>query len=124
VWSATKDSRTRDSHLLLDGTEKDKNGYYGADFLRVPLRFPADPLGEPQEIYNCRCRDNVQIAGIDHSRDDELYENFMRENYPDDWQALQAREAESGKAQERREALERQARLREEKNSKTNYTNN
>lgn len=114
VWSATKDSRTRDSHLLLDGTEKDAQGYYGADFLRVPLRFPADPLGEPQEIYNCRCRDNVQIAGIDHSRDDELYENFMRENYPEDWQALQAREAESGKAQERREALERQARLREE----------
>lgn len=114
VWSATKDSRTRDSHLLLDGTEKDAQGYYGADFLRVPLRFPADPLGEPQEIYNCRCRDNVQIAGIDHSRDDELYENFMRENYPEDWQALQAREAESGKAEERREALERQARLREE----------
>lgn len=114
VWSATKDSRTRNTHLLLDGTEKDKNGYYGADILRVPLRFPADPLGEPQEIYNCRCRDNVQIAGIDHSKDDELYEKFMQENYPEDWQALQQREAESGKAQERREALERQARLREE----------
>lgn len=117
VWSATKDSRTRDTHLLLDGTEKDDNGYYGADILRVPLRFPADPLGEPQEIYNCRCRDNVQIAGIDHSKDDELYEKFMQENYPEDWQALQQREAESGKAQERREALERQARLREERSS-------
>lgn len=114
VWSATKDSRTRNTHLLLDGTEKDDKGYYGADILRVPLRFPADPNGEPQEIYNCRCRDNVQIAGIDHSKDDELYEKFMQENYPDDWQALQQREAESGKAQERREALERQARLREE----------
>ena len=117
VWSATKDSRTRNTHLLLDGTEKDKNGYYGADILRVPLRFPADPLGEPQEIYNCRCRDNVQIAGIDHSKDDELYEKFMQENYPEDWQALQQKEAESGKAQERREALERQARLREERSS-------
>ena len=117
VWSATKDSRTRNTHLLLDGTEKDNNGYYGADILRVPLRFPADPNGEPQEIYNCRCRDNVVIAGLDHSRDDELYENFMRENYPEDWQALQQREAESGKADERRQALERQRRLREERAS-------
>lgn len=116
VWSATHDARTRDSHLLLDGTRRDeKTGKFGVGIIEEPyLRFPADPEGQAKEIYNCRCRLNVQIAGIDHSRDDELYEQFMRENYPDDWQALQAREAESGKAQERREALERQARLREE----------
>lgn len=119
VWSATKDSRTRNTHLLLDGTEKDEQGYYGADILAIPLRFPADPNGEPQEIYNCRCRENVQIAGIDHSRDDELYENFMRENYPDDWNELERRRADTSTGegrrwQERQDALERQRRLREE----------
>ena len=120
VWSATKDSRTRNTHLLLDGTEKDDKGYYGADILAVPLRFPADPNGEPQEIYNCRCRENVQIAGIDHSRDDELYENFMRENYPEDWNELERRRADTSTGegrrwQERQDALERQARLRAER---------
>jgi len=120
VWSATLDGRTRDSHLLLDGTKKDENGYYGVGILNVPLRFPADPRGEGKEIYNCRCRENVQIAGIDHSRDDELYEQFMQENHPEDWAELQSRRAdpttgEGRRWQERQDALERQARLRRER---------
>lgn len=120
VWSATHDSRTRDTHLLLDGTKKDENGFYGADILAVPLRFPADPNGEPQEIYNCRCRENVQIEGIDHSKDDELYEQFMREQHPEDWEAIQKRRedlttGEGRRWQERQDALARQQRLREER---------
>lgn len=120
VWSATHDSRTRDTHLLLDGTEKNEDGYYGVGILGVPLRFPADPRGEGREIYNCRCRENVVIAGIDHSRDDELYEQFMRENYPEDWNELERRRAdihtgEGRREVERQEALERQARLRAER---------
>jgi hypothetical protein len=120
VWSATHDSRTRDTHLLLDGTEKNEDGYYGVGILNVPLRFPADPNGEPQEIYNCRCRENVQIAGIDHSKDGELYEQFMRDNYPEDWEKIQQRRADPKTGEYRREqarisALERQRRLREER---------
>lgn len=122
VWSATHDSRTRNTHLLLDGTKKDKNGYFGVGIIAVPLRFPADPLGEPQEIYNCRCRDNVKIAGIDHSRDEELYEQFMRENYPEDWNELERRRADIHTGEGRREvesldALDRQRRLRENRQS-------
>ena len=120
VWSATHDSRTRDTHLLLDGTEKNEDGYYGVGILGVPLRFPADPRGEGREIYNCRCRENVPIAGIDHSRDGELYEQFMQNNYPEDWEKIQQRRAdpktgEYRRNQERISALERQARLREER---------
>lgn len=114
-WLATKDSKTRDTHLLLDGTFKDENGFYGADILNVPLRFPADPRGEPQEIYNCRCRDNVVLEGIDHSNDFERYQSFMQENYPEDYAQLESRYEENGKAEERRQALERQQRLREER---------
>lgn len=49
-WYATKDSRTRKSHRVIDGE-------------RVPIReefsnglmYPADPDGDPAEVYNCRC---------------------------------------------------------------------
>ena len=116
-WLAVKDSKTRDTHLLLDGTYKDEEGFYGADILNVPLRFPADPRGEAKEIYNCRCREDVVLEGIDHSNDFERYQSFMQENYPEDYAQLQSRYEENGKADERRQALERQRRLREQRRS-------
>lgn len=50
VWIATLDGRTRHSHRQLDGVsipkeEKFPNG----------LKYPADPNGDPSEVYNCRC---------------------------------------------------------------------
>jgi SPP1 gp7 family putative phage head morphogenesis protein len=50
MWMATLDGRTRDSHRELDGesvptNEKFSNG----------LMYPADPSGDPSEVYNCRC---------------------------------------------------------------------
>jgi hypothetical protein len=122
VWSATHDSRTRETHLLLDGTKRDeKTGKFGVGIIEEPyLRFPADPEGQAKEIYNCRCRLNVQIEGIDHSKDDELYEQFMREQHPEDWEAIQKRREDSKTGegrrwQERQDALERQQRLRAER---------
>jgi SPP1 gp7 family putative phage head morphogenesis protein len=49
-WLATLDGRTRHSHAMLDGEkvetdEKFSNG----------CRFPGDPQGRPEEVYNCRC---------------------------------------------------------------------
>lgn len=83
-WSATHDNRTRETHLELDGTERDENGYFGADILDTPLRFPADPLGDPEETYNCRCRLNIKLIGIDHSQDGELYRKFLEGNGMDE----------------------------------------
>lgn len=60
-WIATKDSDTRKSHRKLDGEivnrgEKFSNG----------CRFPGDPRGKPEEIYNCRCRiRTVEKDGIE-----------------------------------------------------------
>lgn len=93
VWSATYDNRTRESHLELDGTVRDENGYFGADFLARPLRYPADPLGDPEEIYNCRCRLSLQLKEIDHSKDQELYENFMKDNFPQTWETMQEKDS-------------------------------
>lgn len=110
VWSCVHDSRTRETHILLDGTKRDENGYFGADILDVPLKYPADADGEPQEIYNCRCRVSIELEGIDHSNDDELYEQFMKENDADSYNAFKdkdtnkeaAFQAHKERAEERR----------------------
>ena len=93
VWSATYDNRTRESHLELDGTVRDENGLFGVGIINKPLRYPADPEGDPEEIYNCRCRLSLQLAGVDHSKDQELYENFMKDNFPETWETMQEKDS-------------------------------
>ena len=88
VWSCTHDQRTRDTHILLDGTEPNEQGYYGEGILDTPIQYPADPSGDPEEIYNCRCGTLSMIKGIDHSKDQDLYEQFMSENYEEDWEKV------------------------------------
>lgn len=61
-WLATLDSRTRHSHRQMDGEvvkvgEEFSNG----------CRFPGDPIGDPWEIYNCRC---TLIASLEGFEDD------------------------------------------------------
>lgn len=62
-WMATLDGRTRHSHAMLDGeiVDNDKKFSNGC-------RFPGDPQGRPEEIYNCRCTLVSVIEGIDTSR--------------------------------------------------------
>ena len=61
-WMATLDGRTRHSHAMLDGeiVDNDKKFSNGC-------RFPGDPQGRPEEIYNCRCTLVSAIEGIDTS---------------------------------------------------------
>lgn len=49
-WIATQDSRTRDSHMHLDGVVVKNNEEFPNG-----LMYPGDPDGEPAEVYNCRC---------------------------------------------------------------------
>jgi Phage Mu protein F like protein len=54
VWNATQDSRTRDSHLAMDGQE------VGMDEPFVTpsgeeLMYPGDPDASAKERINCRC---------------------------------------------------------------------
>lgn len=90
-WSATHDKRTRDTHILLDGTYQDESGYFGEGIIDTPIQYPGDPSGDPEEIYNCRCRASLRLEGVDHSQDGDLYEKFMKENYPDDWESVNER---------------------------------
>ena len=85
-WSATHDNRTRDLHILLDGVFQDDDGYFRV--AGYEIKYPGDPSAEPEMIYNCRCRASLRLNGVDHSQDGNLYEKFMKENYPDDWNAI------------------------------------
>lgn len=52
-WITSHDERVRTSHRLVDGERVP----VGATF-RVgngALRYPADPLGDPEEVVGCRC---------------------------------------------------------------------
>ena len=65
-WIATKDSRTRHSHAMLDG----KTVYYDKPFvsdLGSEMMFPGDPQGaKPGDLYNCRCSmRTVEVEGIE-----------------------------------------------------------
>ena len=85
TWSCIHDAKTRDSHLWLNGQHPDKNGLFGVGYLSQPLRFPKDPLGAPEEVYNCRCTLMSTIKGIDHSKDRENYEAWLKKEYYDEW---------------------------------------
>lgn len=53
VWIATQDQRTRDTHLILDGTQTTMEGsfFVGAS----EARYPGDPALSAKERINCRC---------------------------------------------------------------------
>ena len=54
VWLAALDSRTRSSHRHMDG-EKVKVVKGKQVKFSNGLRYPADPDGRPEEVWNCRC---------------------------------------------------------------------
>jgi len=87
-WSATLDNRTRETHMMLNGTRADENGLFGVGILNIPIEYPADPRGDPSEIYNCRCRLNIVPKEYSREINQENYERWLQDNYPDDYRAL------------------------------------
>ena len=49
-WLATLDGRTRHSHAALDGEIRETDRTFSNG-----CRYPGDPAGKPEEVYNCRC---------------------------------------------------------------------
>ena len=63
-WYAVKDERTRTSHRILDGETVPLDQKFSNGLMR-----PADPDGDPSEVYNCRCRllgvaDGIEVGEI------------------------------------------------------------
>lgn len=116
-WSATYDDRTRETHLMLDGTFQNEDGYFGLGILVTPIEYPGDPAGDPEEIYNCRCRASIKIEGIDHSQDENLYAKFMTQNYPEEYEYQKAKDKEKGRTEAREKAKQRKEDLRKQYNT-------
>lgn len=91
-WMATLDLRTRHTHRLLDkqtvqvGQKFCPKGYGE----KYALRFPADPQGLAEMIFNCRCT-TIAVLDDDDYEDDErwsrlpdgmTYEEWKGENKP------------------------------------------
>jgi hypothetical protein len=117
-WSATHDNRTRDLHILLDGQYQDEDGKFRVEGYEI--QFPGDPAAEPEMVYNCRCRASLVLNGVDHSQDGDLYEKFMKENYPDDWNAIKdgIKEKESAYKEKASGASERVRKERERRENR------
>lgn len=60
LWLATRDSRTRDSHVIMDGEQVDVEEKFSNGCM-----YPGDPDGAPAEVYNCRCAMRSKVAGAD-----------------------------------------------------------
>lgn len=118
-WMSVLANNTRDTHLQLHGTYPNEQGLYGEGIIASGnlLRFPGDPHGDPEQIYNCQCRVQSYIEGIDHSRDAELYAQMMRQEHYDDWvgrrEGYDINGVRDYKVEEQRQALERRRALNE-----------
>ena len=82
MWIATLDGRTRDSHRHLDGEMVE----VGETFSNG-CRFPGDPQGRPEEVYNCRCTliakfKGVQYTFAERSTTKEEYEEWKKGKEP------------------------------------------
>lgn len=103
-WMATLDSRTRDSHRVLDGERVELGGVFSNG-----LRFPGDPEGERGEVCNCRCTTVYRVEGVPTSGG--IRRNRSGMSY-EDWKASKDKQLETiteaqkvARAEQLREAL-------------------
>ena len=73
-WLATLDDRTRDEHREMDG----EHVPVGEEFSNG-CRYPGDPLGDPEEIWCCRCTLVPLLTGIPElNQNDDLSDTDLR----------------------------------------------
>jgi hypothetical protein len=73
-WDSTLDSRTRESHMIVDGEIRELDEAFSNG-----LMFPGDPAGGAAEVINCRCRLNQRARWALDA--DELKELKKRAEY-------------------------------------------
>lgn len=75
-WIATKDSRTRDTHVELDGQIADVNEPFIVDGMEI--MEPGDPYADPSLVYNCRCSLGYEYADYPNFRDDSDFNEWLK----------------------------------------------
>lgn len=81
-WIATLDGRTRHSHRDLDGEIVNED-----DEFSNHLMYPADPMGAPEEVYNCRCSMKAIVEGINDNRADWRKDADIQGMSYEEWKA-------------------------------------
>lgn len=73
VWMSAQDDRTRESHIEADGQEVDVDEPFiliNRDGSISELMYPADPNGDPEQVYNCRCTMITKFIGFRKKEED------------------------------------------------------
>ena len=78
-WMSTPDGRTRDSHVDLDGERCPVDGTFTNG-----CRYPGDPIGDPAEVYNCRCTLVAAVKNRSYNNDNRFTRLPEGMTY-DDW---------------------------------------
>lgn len=63
----------RDSHAHLDGVQVEYNEKFPNG-----LMYPADPQGQPSEVYNCRCTLIADVLGMRGKRTNNTVESYEK----------------------------------------------
>lgn len=100
MWVATIDDRTRESHRKMDGETIEP----GETFSNK-CRFPGDPLGEPSEVYNCRCTLVARIPGVQYTfaergTDKDSYEEWKKGKETEEKPQVEEQKTEEPKVEE------------------------
>lgn len=82
-WVATIDDRTRHEHRMLDGQKVELDEPFEVD--GYELMYPADPSGEPEMVYNCRCAMISIFDGYDKSITDYDIDDRLGDMTYDEW---------------------------------------
>lgn len=87
-WIATADSRTRESHLALDGQTVNTNDYF-VDGNGNKLLYPGDYGAPAETVYNCRCSMTTKVIGfrkadghidyVDRPDNEDLHDRQIRQ---------------------------------------------
>lgn len=81
-WMSTRDSRTRKSHVWMNGQEAEVDKQF-----RNGLMYPGDTNGAPEEVYNCRCTMvtiDPAVKGVNADPYDvEGFKDWMKQNRPE-----------------------------------------
>jgi hypothetical protein len=60
-WVTSHDEKVRGSHRIADGQRVPLEGVFQVG--NGSLRYPGDPLGDPEEVVNCRCYLRIAKGG-------------------------------------------------------------
>lgn len=94
-WMATVDSRTRSSHRQADGQRVEVGESF--DVGGYELKYPGDPAGPPQEVYNCRCTIRGQVKGFEDSGQEGRWMRLPKGMTYDEWKGLSPNYSKSRK---------------------------